>query len=255
MRSPALAFSLFAVAATVSAQSNITQRSTLEQPEVHVNVGSYQMQTPKEFLSGVYPRAGDRGDERHEATRGRRPEPPHVNANHGVPMGSSSGNGIDGGVSDTAPAIGANAGDGSSGSSSSSSDSGPASGSDIFNIGNNLQNAFGAKQVSQSPDSAQDALSAQQADAGYKPTAGYTYNYQRMKRMSRVEPAANVSRRDVIDSLTGNENDGQSSSDDNSNHDGADGTSQRGSETNGGHAGEVGSSEGGHVYNEPSSSE
>lgn len=73
-----------------------------------------------------------------------------------------------------------------------------------------------AKQVSQSPDSAQDALSAQQADAGYKPTPGYTYNYQRMKWMSRVEPAANVSRRDVIDSLTGNENDGQSSSDDNS---------------------------------------
>lgn len=91
MRSPALAFSLFAVAATVSAQSNITQRSTLEQPEVHANVGSYQMQTPKELLSGVYPRAGDRGDERHEATRGGRPEPPHVNTNHGVPMGSSSG--------------------------------------------------------------------------------------------------------------------------------------------------------------------
>ncbi len=92
MRSPALAFSLFAVAATVSAQSNITQRSTLEQPNVHANVGSYQMQTPKEMLSGVYPRAEYREERQNQgATREGRPGPPHVNANHGVTMGPSSG--------------------------------------------------------------------------------------------------------------------------------------------------------------------
>ncbi|OJT12612.1 hypothetical protein TRAPUB_10853 [Trametes pubescens] len=261
MRSPALAFSLFAVAATVSAQSNITQRSTLEQPNVHANVGSYQMQTPKEMLSGVYPRAEYRGDQRqnHGATREGRPGPPHVNANHGVTMGSSAGDGVNGGVSDTAPAVGADAGDGSSGSSSSSSDSGPASGTDIFNVGNSIQNALGADKVSQSPGGAQSALAApEQADAGYKPSPGYTYSDQRMKR-SRVEPAVNVSKRQ-LGLPTSNQND-NSGSDDNSNQDGADGTSQRGSETdgagpNGGeaHSGNVGSSKGGRVINDPASS-
>lgn len=66
------------------------------------------------------------------------------------------------------------------------------------------------------PGSAQGALSAQQADAGYKLTPGYTYNYQRMKRMSRVESASNASKRDVFDLPTGSEDDGPSSDDNSS---------------------------------------
>ncbi|OSD06044.1 hypothetical protein PYCCODRAFT_1071275 [Trametes coccinea BRFM310] len=251
MRSPVLAFALFAVA-TVSAQTAVHVRAPRQyggEPDRRTQDPTHgePARRPDEIESGV-PRPD----------RPRPPPPPHVDFGHGVIPTDGD---LNGGVSDTQPAVGNDAEQGGGSMTTSSGDS--ASGTDLFNVGEQVGNVLpGAA-------NAQGQLPSQ--GTGYAPTTGYAYSHHRMRRVLRSELKNNSTRRD--DSLlpddggvagwdlpTPNENDDPNGDDDDSGHDGADGVSQRGSETdgdgpNGGHAhsGEVGSSEGGHVYNEPAS--
>ncbi|KAI9057149.1 hypothetical protein FKP32DRAFT_1681885 [Trametes sanguinea] len=272
MRSPVLAFALFAVA-TVSAQTTgATAKPDLPASHglqdhtdaLHVKsarqYGGEADRRPQD-PNGEIPRRPDEiesGVPRPD--RPRPPPPPHFNFGHGAFPADDD---LNGGVSDTQPAIGNDAEQG--GGSTSTSDSDSASGSDLLNFGDQVGN------VIPGVANAQGQLPPQ--GTGYAPSTGYAYTSHRMRRVVRSELKSNSTRRD--DSLipddggvagwdlpTPNENDDPNNdpNDDDSGHDGADGVSQRGSETdgrgpNGGHAhsGEVGSSEGGHVYNEPAS--
>ncbi|CDO72402.1 hypothetical protein BN946_scf184977.g101 [Trametes cinnabarina] len=275
MRSPALAFALFAVAATsVSAQVDASPAGLPLSSQFQGHAGETHVKLSRQYGGELQRRPQD--PSRESARRPgeiesgvptpehpRPPQPPHFVSSHG--LGSfPSDDDLNGGVSNTQPAIGSDAEQG--GGSTSSSDGTPASGTDVLNLGNQVGNVLADNPATQGqvPSSA----------STYKPPPGYAYRQDRMRRVLRSELKGNSSKRDGSlipasddggvdgwDLPTPNVNDDPNDpDDDNSGHDGADGVSQRGSETdgqgpNGGHAhsGEVGSSEGGHVYNEPAS--
>ncbi|KAH9855435.1 hypothetical protein C2E23DRAFT_724253 [Lenzites betulinus] len=270
MRSPALAFSLFAAVATVTAQSSIAHDMPLS-PEGQAHVGSYTVHLPREYPAVGPPLLQERdGEGRHGASRAGRPEPvAHPStAGHGAGAGDTNG-----GTSQSSPAVGGNAADG--GNSTTTPDGGAPMGPDIFGIGSGVQSTVSGMHLLSScllhiltwRAGAQNGVSDDQASAApagfsYKPTPEAAYSYQRMRRVAR----GNADRRDDplepaeegASYFTNQDNPDS----DNSNNDGADGTSQRGTEVdgegpNGGHAhsGQVGSSEGGKVYNSPASSD
>ncbi|KAI0335994.1 hypothetical protein GY45DRAFT_571501 [Cubamyces sp. BRFM 1775] len=273
MRSPVLAFSLFAaVVTTASAQVEGYSGIPLS-PEVQSHAETFRMKTPRQYGEGAYlrPHDADRGiaasahREPQAASRLDRPPQPHLNNGNGrfgIPAAAGT---TDGGFSDSGPAVGADAGEGGNSASSANGDS--ASGTDLFHFGPVTGNPL----TSTASTSTQDAVPA--GDNGgyaYHSTDNNAYRYYRMKRVARTELRGNMSKRADWDipadadnwnipaqSLNTDEPD-----DENSGQDGADGVSQRGSETPGSgpyggqaHSGEVGSSEGGHVYNEPASNE
>ncbi|KAI0824170.1 hypothetical protein BC628DRAFT_1339663 [Trametes gibbosa] len=250
MRSPALAFSLFAAVATVSAQATIGNMPPLT-PAL-LSRGS-------EHPAALYSRPQDNRDADHRgAARAGRPQsPPHLNnVNHG--KGDSN---MNGGTSDTSPAVGSDAADG--GESASSPDGSSAAGWDVFNVGSGIQDA-----LSGTKSGVPNGPPAEPAGVGYKPDPQVAYSYQRMRR-ARVTSNGSANKRDDPLLRSGEgvtrtlESPNQDNPDnDNSNQDGPDGTSRRGSEVDGAgpygghaHSGQVGSSEGGKVYNTPASSD
>ncbi|KAI0374350.1 hypothetical protein BV20DRAFT_1118375 [Pilatotrama ljubarskyi] len=256
MRSPVLAFSLLAAAAvSVSAQSNVSPDLPLS-PDLQGNAGLFHVKNPREYQDTAYPYAAN--------SRGH-PEPPSLGPDHGGMMLPRPAGDLDGGTSNSAPAVGGAAGDG--GGSTTTTDGDPASGADLVNkVGNQIfHTATGDAQKGHG----QSEISDQESRFAYKSTPGYAYEYHRMRRVVRTIFSGSGTRRD--ESLLSDEGElGLSDSDvdsgdngndnDSSGQDGPDGVSQRGSERdgrgpNGGHAhsGEVGSSEGGHVYNIPAS--
>ncbi|KAI8995462.1 hypothetical protein BD414DRAFT_479631 [Trametes punicea] len=273
MRSPVLVFSLVAAAATtVSAHSSITPAPPLS-PQFQGDIGASRMNSPRQYGAQVHPRPQEAiTSQRHEGgdrfaanSQPKPPQPPHLAADHGVSLPSNGGN-LEGGVSDSGPAVGSDAGAG--GGSASSPDGDPASGTDVLNFGDNLPGSLSNAASSPYPTGARDEVPSQ--DPAYTYTASHAYGYHRMRRMLRADFKHTTIRRDepilpgetVPNSLgiPGGEIDSDNPDDDSSGHDGADGVSQRESETDGpgpygghAHSGEVGSSEGGHVYNEPAS--
>ncbi|KAI0361817.1 hypothetical protein OH77DRAFT_1418075 [Trametes cingulata] len=269
MRSPILAFSLFAAAAvSVSAQSNIAPGLPLS-PDVQGNAGSFRVNTPREHRTTGYPEQSNDGsrslegpDNRRPPTRPAPPEPPHFGADHGGIMVPHPADDLNGGMSNSAPAVGATAGDG--GGSMTTTDGDPASGADLVNIGNQIFDTATGKAPTQSDASNQDG------SFSYDSAPGYAYGYHRMRRVVRTLFGRSAGRRDDplqalpdggVSGLPNQQiDDNNNNNNDNSGQDGPDGVSQRGNERdgrgpNGGHAhsGQVGSSEGGHVYNIPAS--
>ncbi|KAI0662651.1 hypothetical protein C8Q70DRAFT_573026 [Cubamyces menziesii] len=257
MRSPVLVFSLVAAAATtVSASGGLSDLPLSPHVKGHAPT---KVETPRQYVEGAYPRPQDANREiaaehrdRQDTSRLDHPRPPQPNISaeegkFGIPAAAGS---MAGGVSDSSPAVGADAEEG--GSSASSAGGNPASGTDILHFGNvtnnlldgaNSQDAVPARSNGGSGDHYMNNLNA--------------YSYNRMKRIVRTEPRNIMNRRDDfgLPPLSMDEPD-----DENSGQDGPDGVSQRGRETPGSgpyggeaHSGEVGSSEGGHVYNEPAS--
>ncbi|KAI0651674.1 hypothetical protein C8Q79DRAFT_1114593 [Trametes meyenii] len=270
MRSPVLAFSLIA-AATASAAAQASPQDGLLKlgPHIHTNARSLHLENRRAHPAVAHSLSDDNarnsrepGGRQSDAQRAGRPEPPHLRPDHddtGVKFPVPVGSPLNGGTSDTALAVGSDAGQG--GGTARSSDGAPVAGQDTINIGKNITSAVAEE------GSSVFSNHSEYVDASKQYGSGYT----RMRRMSRPVNAHSASKY-ADSSLAGDgawsglalaekeaTTDDSGGADDSSGTDGADGTSTKGIATpgsgpNGGHAetGEPGSSKGGHVYNSPS---
>ncbi|KAI0735359.1 hypothetical protein C8Q76DRAFT_791920 [Earliella scabrosa] len=279
MRSPSLLLVLVTAAITTPAfAQELFQHAQRQTPAVHGGVGSFHVESPRQYASERVPRPEEESRridrerqqaerDRMEALRDHRPEPQHLADDPNVVP--AKGKGENGGVSVSPPALGADADDG--GSNDRTGDGSSASGFGVDYIVEKVANSeYFSNFIEIGLSTLAGKVSAYQPDI---PQNNSSYEFQpqghasgdRVKRSPKITTYVSSRKRQDISDIVGvgdDEEEDDGSTDENSGQDGADGQSIRGTETDGpgpygghAHAGYPGSSEGGHVYNYPDGSD